>query len=294
MIIDEKKLQKYHEYADSFELLTPKREKELAGIIRKFKQGKQKQKAREELMNHNLRLVIKEAFRFYNEENSHPMGKSRSELDILDLISAGNVGLMKAVDLYNPRQFKTRFSTYAIFWIKQGMMSLMYNYNAPVHIPTHIVTDSQKYKKITKKNPKSKKKTISDNDMMEILDVTEKGLRNIKNSKVSTFSMDIPLERDHDGNFEKTYKDLIPDKKQEDPYEKTAQGNSSSIINEVLKILDPMSRDIIDGQYLNAKKVNLKDLGKKYGITGERVRQIKRDALAKIRRELKKHSVEQF
>jgi RNA polymerase primary sigma factor len=285
MIIDDS-VDKYYEMVNSFELLSFEREKELASIIRKFKGGKQRQKAREELMNHNLRLVVKIAFQFFNRENNYPQGKGRSELTLMDLISSGNVGLMKAVDLYNPIKFKTRFSTYATLWIKQGMLSLVYSYNSAVHVPAHIVNDSNKYKEIEEK---AKQGEISDKEMMKLLKVTEKGLRNIRSSNISAFSMDIECAMKNESK--KAYREFIPDTKQHTPYEQTARNDSSESIADALDVLDPVSRDIIEGQYLNPNKVRLVDLGKKHKISGERVRQIKEKALVKMKRELKKRTI---
>jgi len=290
MIIDDS-MQKYFKVADSYELLSPKREKELAGIIREFKGGKQKQAAREELMNHNLKLVIKMAYQFYNNENNYPRGRGRSELTIMDLISSGNVGLMKAVDLYNPLKFKTRFTTYATGWIKQGMYALLYSYNTVVHIPTHIVDNSRKYKNITQKDKNGK---LKDEDMMKLLDVTKAGLRNIKNSKIFTFSMDATISSEGSSDEERTYKEFIPDNKQVSPYEETAKNNTSILIREALELLDPISRDIIQGQFLNPSKVRLSDLGKKHKMSGERVRQIKEKALNKLKWKLKDKSLTQI
>ena len=288
MIIDDT-MQKYFKIADSYALLSPKREKELASIIKEFKGGKQKQAAREELMNHNLKLVIKMAYKFYNSGNNWSRGMYRSELTIMDLISSGNIGLMKAVDLYNPAKYKTRFTTYATAWIKQGMLSLLYSHNTVVHIPPHIVSSSKKYKDIIQKD---KDNILRDKDIMKLLDVTKAGLNNIKNSKVFTFSMDasIPSTSDESGG---TYKELIPDTKQVSPYEETAKSDTSDVIKEAMLSLDPVSRDIINGQFLNSNKVKLSDLGKKYKMSGERIRQIKEKALEKMKWKLKGRSLTQ-
>lgn len=288
MIIDES-VDKYYKMVNSFELLTFKREKELAAIIRQYKGGKQKQVAREELMNHNLRLVVKLAFQFYKKENNSSTGKGRSGITLMDVINAGNVGLMKAVDLYNPTKFKTRFSTYATLWIKQGMLSLVYTYNSVVHIPDHIVNDARKYRKLDDKNG-----YIPDKEMMKRLQVTEKGLENIKKSKITSFSGDIEVTNREGMDGMQTYRDLIPDTQHVSPYEEMAQKDSVNSMIDVLNILDPVSRDIIEGQYLNPNKVKLSTLGKKHKLCGERIRQIKEMALDKLKRELKNRTIREF
>ncbi|TRZ79410.1 sigma-70 family RNA polymerase sigma factor [bacterium] len=286
-MITEDSMQKYFKVADSYELLSFEREKELSSIIRGFKEGKQKQAAREELMNHNLKLVIKMAYQFYNNEHN----QKRGELTLMDFVSAGNVGLMKAVDLYNPLKFKTRFTTYATAWIKQGILSLIHSYSTLVHIPMHIVDNSRKYKNITQKDKDSK---LKDKDVMGLLDVTEAGLRNIKNSKVFTFSMDAPPPSKSYDEEEGTYKDFIRDTKQVSPYEETVKSDISDVIEKALALLDPVSRDIIQGQFLEPNKVRLSDLGKKHKMTGERVRQIKVIALNKLKWKLKGNSLTQI
>ena len=283
MIIEDKVLRRYYKKIDSFELLSAEREIELAETIRKYKSGKQKQEAREELMNHNLRLVVTFAFEFYNKENSFIYGKGKSELTIMDMINAGNVGLMRAVDLYNPKKFKTRFSTYAVAWIKEGMLSLVYSYNSVVHVPAHIVSGSSKYRKIKEED---KDETLSDKEIMKSLKVTKEVLKNIKNSKVTSFSGD-SVAKDNDDDGVTTYRDFIPDSKQESPFEMTANKDNMEVILKALKVLDPVSRDIIKEQFLNPKKMRLQDLGKRHNISGERVRQIKYKALKKMRWQLK-------
>ena len=287
-MFDDDILQKYCNVADTYDLLTSKREKELALTIRKYKGGKLKQQAREELINHNLKLVIKLAFYFYKKEKLYSNGQERSELTIMDLIGAGNIGLTRAVDLYNPKKFKTRFSTYAVPWIKQGITSLLCSHNSVIHVPAHIIAGSQKYKNIEKKD---KGGQLSDKDMMNILEVSEKGLKNLKKSKIKSFSMDASVKNGQKSSGDesnKTLRDFIPDIKQNSPFEMTAKNDTSDIIEKALKELDPVSRDVIEGQYLNPNKVNLRDLGKKHKLSGERIRQIKEIALDKMKWKLKR------
>ena len=285
MIIDDM-VKKYYEMAESFELLSAQKEEELAFIIKQYKGCKRGQLAREELANHNLQLVIKIAYEFYNNENNYIMGRDRSELTLMDLINAGNVGLMKAVDLYNPKKYHTRFSTYAWRWIKQGMLTLVIGYNCPVHVPINIVSNFRKYNKINKNE-------ISDKNIMKDLRITERGLQKIKRSKVTSHSMDVFVEQENSDSY-KTVKDFIPDTKIKNPCEETIKKDDSKVIMGIVEKLDPVSRRIIYGQYLAPNKIKLKTLGERYKITGERVRQIGEKALRKIRKEFKKKKITQY
>jgi len=282
-------LDKYYKMADSFPLLTPEREIELAISI--IENSKGKQKAREELMTHNLKLVVKMALEYYNKENLNGMNHNNSELDVMDIISAGNIGLLRAVDLFNPVKFKTRFSTYATAWIKQGILSLLYSTNKPVYVPKHIIHTTKKYKTILEKDKHS---TLSNKDMMKVLNVTEAGLDNIKNSGITSFSMDMKIKNSKGSVADDTYKDIIPDIKQENAYEQSAIKDSINILREAIDMLDPISKDIIIGQYLTPNKVKLSELGKKHKVSGEMVRQIKSKALKKMKWHLKRKTLTQI
>ena len=192
-----------HEYLRSFmseaashPLLTSKKEKELAGIIRKG--GKQKQTARTELMECNLKLVIKYA-NYYSK---------RSNVPIRDLIGAGAAGLATAVDRFNPDKFNTRFSTFAVPWIKQSIFRTLYEFGDFVHVPIHVANESMRYKRM-----KNEKSDLSEEKIRIEMDITHAGLRKIKQSQQPVFSLDQEVGKSNSEGDAAKVGDIIPDKK---------------------------------------------------------------------------------
>ena len=265
--------QRYLDHAHSYGFLTAKEEKELAFHVSNYR-GIIKQRAREKLANYNLKLVIKIAFHFQKMNN-------QKTITIMDFINAGNVGLMTAIDLYDPKQYKTRFTTYAVPWIKQKMYSLL-SKNSIAHIPSSIMDDSRKLNRLSK--------NYTDSKAMKALNISKKQLYRVKNSNISSFSMDMPIKSDNDSI--KTYKEMIPDTKQVSVDDTVSKYDKFDFVNKALEILDPIGKDIIKSQYLLPEKIKLQTIGEKHNLSGERIRQIRDKCLKKLKRELKKKGIE--
>lgn len=265
--------QKYASITQDYPILSRREERKFLKVVHKFKKGKQKQEAREHLFNCNLRLVLKYAHYYHNN----------SKVPLEDLVSAGSEGLCMAIDRFRPYKYKTKLSTYAVLWIKLMIFRLLRSFGMAVYVPSHIVEKSNQYQSIM-----SKKDTdLSDKELMSELNVTEKGLRNIRSSRISVLFIDQKVFRG-DGGESQTVGSFIPDKKAitADDYLMTKE--RKEVIREMLDKLDPVSRDILESRYLKYSKVNLEDVGKKYKISGERVRQIEYKALKLLKRRLKK------
>ena len=250
-------LDKYMTEAQSYPLLTRKEEKECATIIRSFKGGKQEQEAREKLVNCNLRLVVKFAHVYH----------SKSSVPINELIGAGNLGLIKAVDNFDPEKFNTKFSTFALCWIKQGIFKAIYLHNDSVHVPIHIVNGAWKHKKL-------KGLKFSDEKMAEELDVNAEGLKKIKQSNRSVFSLDQEVfdNSGHEGRSIR-WEEMISDKKTSKPDDALEQKETMEMINEALGELKPLYRDLITRRFFMGEKENYQTTANKYGCTGEAIRQ---------------------
>jgi len=251
-------------------LLTVKREKELIRTIRSFKGGKQREKAIEELVKHNLRWAAKQAFYY-----SH-----RCSTDVGELYSAAKSGLVKAALMFDPK-FKTRFSTYATQWIQQRIKELIYH-SAPVKIPIHVVNGVIKHKKMVEENDGI---DVTNDELKEELEITSKAVDKIRQAHISSISMNQPIGNGEEENAA-SFGDFIADEKTVSP-----DGNAKSLgdynyLYEILDELDEISRDVVISQCLDADKTKLSTLGKKYGITGERIRQIREKALANLKKKL--------
>ena len=251
-------IDRYMTEAKSYPLLTRKEEKECAKIIRSFKVGKQKQEAREKLVNSNLRLVVKYAHVYH----------SRSSVPLKDLIGAGNLGLVKAVDNFNPQKFKTKFSTFAVYWIMQGIFKAIYLHNDAVHVPIHIVNSACKHKKLNDGE-------LTNKEMAEELDVTARGLKKIKQSHKSVFSLDQEVFDKNDGNDTRTvrWEEMISDTSATLPYEVIEKREMMEMIDETLNELKPLHRDLIVRRFFMGSKENYQTTAKEYGCTGEAIRQ---------------------
>jgi len=254
-----------------YPLIDYKREKQLARIIRKFKDGKQKQAAREELMNSNLKLVVKIAYKYQNF----------FDIPIMDLISAGNVGLAKSIDLYNPRKFNTRFTTWAYPIIRQSIFRLLYMFSNPVRIPLHIIDQSRQYKKILEKYADA-----SDEELMESLEVSEAGLNKIRMANTKTVYLDKEIFRHGESDNPTTLGQILPDVSAIDSNLDTCEFDRKEHLHAALDTLGTIDKDIIIGLFFNEE--TLKSVGKRHGITPEAVRLRKLKALRKMQHRLKK------
>jgi len=261
----------------NYPLLTADREKELAQIIQGSKTGKRRDKAIDEIVKHNLKLVVKEAFRY----------SKKSKLEIDDFIGAGNEGLMRAAEKFNPQKFKTKFSTYATYWIREAMQDYVYKCSSIITIPVHISNGVARHNKITGESGK----TISNKTFMKELGVNESALGRIVGvNKIKVVSMNQELSNHSMSNSLgdcTTFGDTLIDNETPSPSENSANIDDYSLLYNELNKLDPETREIVISQCMN-DKVQLKKLGKKFNLTGERVRQIKSSALKKLRRKLEK------
>lgn len=251
-------------------LLTAAKERELLTLIQESKSQAIKDKATIEMVEANTRLVIHTARKFH---------KSNSSMSLDDLISAGKVGLIRAIQRFDLK-LENKFSTYAMSWIKQGMYEMM-NQSHVVSMPPHIINQMLKY---------NKKTDIMDEDeadeiIVSELDITGKALSKIKMAKVSKVSLD---ESVNDGENKTTYGDIIEDVNALTPYDIMNKQEQIEIMMEVVSRLDEQKKDIIMAQCFCAPedKINLSQLGDKYGVSAERIRQIKEETLNWIREEI--------
>lgn len=243
-------------------LLSKEREAELGKTIQSYKSGVRKESAIVELYEHNLKLVINEAYKY----------SKMSSLDVVELYNAGRVGLIKAIYGYNPEKFKTKFSTYAIPWIKQGMRDAIKKIT-PAKIPVHIVNGAYRLNKLSENGD------VSDEEAKDKLDLTQRQLDKIHLANtVSSVSIDEDIEFSSNGSST-TLGDIIADPRAVIPGQHKLNSPIYDCMRESLEELDEMSRDIVLAQEYNDEKTILKDLGEKYGMTGERIRQIKAKAL---------------
>ena len=271
-VLEDRAIQKYASITEDYPLLTRQQERKLLKIVCKFKGGKKRQEAQEYLFNCNLRLVLKYAHYYYNNSN----------IPFEDLVSAGSEGLCIAIDRFRPYKYKNKFSTYAVIWVKLKIFQLLKSFHMAVYVPGHIVEKSYQYRKIMT----NKKDTgLSDKELMKELNLTEKAFCNVKRSCMSILSLDQEISCE-DGGRSSTIGSLIPDEKVSLADDYLISKERKEVIRELLDKLDPVSKDILKSRYFKHSKNNLNDIGKKYKISGERVRQIESQALKLLKKRL--------
>lgn len=253
-----------------YPLLDGSQELELA---RRYRDGDES--AKEKLILSNLRLVVNIA---KNYQNTH--------LSISDLVSEGNLGLMVAVEKFNP-DLGYRFSTCATPWIKQAISKAITDKGRNIRIPAHIYQLLSKYRKaVIELGADGHKPT--DEEVARKLNVETEKVKELQNYLVDTISLETPLGTDGD----ETVGDLIADNHVETPYEYTEKQLTHAKILKVLQEFKPRTQQIMKLRYGIAadgdpeeylKEHTLEEVGAIVGITRERVRQIEKETLAQMR-----------
>jgi RNA polymerase primary sigma factor len=225
--------------------------------------------AKERLINSNLRLVVSVAKRY--------IGKG---VDILDLISEGNVGLIKAVKKFDITR-RTRISTYATWWIRQSISRYVADNSRTVRIPVHFDEKMRKYKMFVNSIMQETGECVSDEVVADALGFTIEEIEDIKNvmSNLNFLSLD-GLISDEDGA---TYIDMLPgDNDTENEYFKTELKQQ---LLECLDLIDPKAASVVMYRFgfYGGREYTLEEVGKIFGVTRERIRQIEKKALRNLR-----------
>jgi len=250
-------------------LLTVEQECELAERI---KDGDEE--ARAHLIRANLRLVVKIA----NDYAGYG-------LQVSDLISEGNIGLMQAVDRFDPEK-GGKFSTYGAWWIKQSIKRALANQSKTIRLPIHMVDKIARMRRIASMLAESLGREPTDDEIAGELGLPRQKIAMLKQSAQRQSSLDAPVV---DGEA-KTFGDVISDESMADPLEMLTDKNLREQIGDLLEVLDERERRIIDERFglSGLKPMLLEDVGREFGVSRERIRQLQNVALAKMRKALAK------
>ena len=250
-------------------LLTIQEEVELAERI---KNGDGE--ARAHMIKANLRLVVKIAQDYSNYG-----------LPVTDLISEGNIGLMKAVERFDPEK-GGKLSTYAAWWIKQSIKRALANQSKTIRLPVHMVDKIAKMRRISSMLAETLGREPTNEELADEVGLPRRKLAMLKQASQRPTSLDAPI---NDGEATE-YGEIIRDEAAENPLEMLADKNLHGEIDGLLSMLDERERRIIDERFgLSGKKpLTLEEVGREFGVTRERIRQLQNSALTKMRRALRK------
>lgn len=268
--LDRTAMRIYLNQIEHIPLLTPDEEIELTKRIEL--KGKGSQEARHQMIRSNLRLVISIAKRYAN------MGLSFS-----DLVEEGNIGLMRAVEKFNPDR-GYRFSTYASWWIKQAIMRSLSNQGKTIRIPVYMYDVISKWRKVRDGLMQRLNRMPTRKEIAAMMEVSVQKVKEIENIAGRPSSLNAPISLD--GSAELI--DLIQDDSSHAPDVQVGEFLKLTRVQQILKSLDERERKILVLRFgLEDQEMHtLEEVAGQFDITRERVRQIEVSTIKKIRDQL--------
>ncbi len=264
MVEDQKTIKVYLREIGMVELLTREQEVELAARI---KQGDEA--ARKQMIQANLRLVVKIA-RDY----------AQFGLPLLDLISEGNIGLMKAVERFDPAK-GGKLSTYAAWWIKQAIKRALANQSKTIRLPAHLVDKISRMRRTEMKLNEKLNREPTYVELAKELSVSPATIEHWKSVVLKPTSLDAPIGDEEGGSFG----DIIGDDRVKSPYDELNDQQLLAEMEHLLDRLDEREYKILKYRFglKGAEVETLEEVGERFSITRERVRQIQNAAVVKLR-----------
>ncbi len=265
MLRKEEGLEQYFQDISRIPLLT---EEEEAEIMEKMKRGEDLEECRSKLLHANLRLVVCIAKRYVNRG-----------LPLMDLIEEGNIGLIRATEKFDPH-VGCRFSTYANWWIKQAIKRALIETVKTIRIPTYMITLLEKWHKMEAELNLTLNRAPTHKEIADSLGLTEEQLGFVESALKLTNHESEMISLSTDGSSQELVVDPTP-LEQDEGLDREVE---LSQIYELLNQLKERDREIITLRFglRDGKSRTLKEIGEKFNLSRERVRQIERDTLKKL------------
>lgn len=263
---ESKSLDQYFQEIGKFELLTPKEEVDLAI---KIKQGDIT--AQNRLVNANLRFVVSVAKMYQNQG-----------LSLGDLINEGNIGLVKAAQRFDEtRGFK--FISYAVWWVRQGIVSAIADQSRVVRLPLNRISNLTKLSKVYRDLEQELERIPSIEELAKILDVTSDEVSYIL--QIASRQVSIDAHFNNGDENKNTLMDVLHNDDHPTPDKKLMNDSFISEVASTLSILDEREAEVIKLTFGigMGQKATLEEIGDRFNLTRERIRQIKEKALGKLR-----------